>query len=759
MRHSVARIPLLLAAFSAVASAQPLSRSLEIDLSREVLSRNIEGLAVRSDGRLLPGPAFKDLEGPRIADILWTLKTAGPNRFLVGTGPEGQVHEVVFNPGDATYAAKILVDVEESQVVSVLPFADGSFLFGTSPTAALYLAAGGEIKARVPLPADSIFDLLALPDGSVLAATGNPARIYRIDPAAFAQAGVAAGKAEKEPKDATAAVQELAAKGVTLFGEVRDRNLRRLARLQDGRIAAGSSPRGTVYVFPAPSGGQTKAEPVILYEQRDAEVVDLLPEPDGGLYAALVTSPSDESRISRRDTAVTPPAGTPPPAEPRSTPAFAGRSTVLRIGPDGYAESAALRNNISFYRIARHDDWLIFVAGEQGDTFGYDPVARRSLTFAGSDSAQLNDIAALGGGRYLILRNNAPGLGLLTFSAPPTRELETKRLDLGTMSELGNLRFERMRDLPAAAVKVEARTNSGTDEVEGWTPWTELRPRDGGWYAENLRGRYVKLRLNFQDAPDTFQLEKATLYHLPQNRRPQLADFRIFPPNVGLLPQNETQSPNVVQTLSQWLAPGGPAAGDSDRRKNPFLNSQVVPAPGTQLVYWSVSDPDGDNLAYSFSIRPEKSDTWTDLAVRARESFAQFEVSHLPEGLYLTRLKVEEQGPRPVAQRLDYTFETDALVIDRTPPELVNSQVSRTAENLVISVTARDAVSLLEGAQFNLNQGVKETVVHPADGIRDGREETFVAEIPLPRAAGATSVEVILFDQAGNARTTRLPLN
>ena len=43
-------------------------------------------------------------------------------------------------------------------------------------------------------------------------------------------------------------------------------------------------------------------------------------------------------------------------------------------------------------------------------------------------------------------------------------------------------------------------------------------------------------------------------------------------------------------------------------------------------------------------------------------------------------------------------------------------------------------------------------------GILDGREETFVAEIPEAKAAGATSVEVILYDRAGNAASARVPL-
>ena len=67
-------------------------------------------------------------------------------------------------------------------------------------------------------------------------------------------------------------------------------------------------------------------------------------------------------------------------------------------------------------------------------------------------------------------------------------------------------------------------------------------------------------------------------------------------------------------------------------------------------------------------------------------------------------------------------------------------------------------MSLLEGIEVTFNNGVHETVEQPADGIRDGREETFVLEIPLARATGATAAEVTLYDTAGNASTRRLTL-
>ncbi len=743
MRFSVPLCGLLLLATAAPLPADPLTKQLEIDFGRDVASRNLKGLATRSDGRILPGPVFTDLDGPKLGEILWCLRPAGPNNFLVGTGPDGRVQEVTFNPKDNTYSVREVADVTEAQAMAVLPLHDGSFLVGTSPTAALYLARDGKLLARVPLPADSVFDFLAQSDGSVLAATGNPGKIYRLDLKKLAAAGIIEGKAGDE--------KLLAEKGVTLFGEIRDRNVRRLARLADGRVAAGSSPKGNVYTFPATGGA-----PLLLQENRDAEVVDLLPGDDGGFYAAIVFSPGEPPRIARGKT------DEPKDDAKEPRPGFTGRSSVVRFPANGFPETLTTKPGSAFYRLARQAGWLLLAAGEQGDAFGYDPVARRALTFAGSSSAQLNDFAPLADGRHLLLRNNAPGLSLMSFSGGSVRQLETRRLDLGQPGELGQLRFARLAGLDAAGLKVEAQTNNGSDEIEGWSPWIELAAQGEGFFATGLRGRYVRLRLTVPKSAADFQIDKAVLYHLTQNRRPQLADFRIFPPNLGLIPASEPPAPSPVVSLGQMLSPGQREGKDDiadGKRKGAFLNSQIVPAPGTQVVYWTVNDPDGDILAYTFSIlRADSGDTWIDLAVSIRENYVQFETGALPEGLYLTRLAVTEQAPRPVSQRLSYTYEADHLIIDRTPPVITSATVQRANGYVIVSVEGRDALSLLEGAEFNFNNGMHERVTHPTDGILDSRREKFVLELPEAKAAGATSVEILLYDEAGNSTSARLPL-
>ena len=778
------------------ALAEPLSKKTVIDFFRDVPSRNLKGLASRSDGRLVSGPTLTELSSPAPADLLWCLEaTADPNKWLIGTGPEGRIVEIALDAAKTAFTARDVAKLEDPQVFALKRLPDGSILAGTSPKGAIYLIRDDKPVTRVALPVDSIFDLLLIDQNTALASTGNPGRIYKIDLEKFATVGLIADKITD--------AKILADRGITVFGEIRDRNVRRIAALPDGRIAAGSAPKGNVYTFSRDGGA-----PVILQENRDAEITDLLPQPNGDLYATIVfSSTTNESRITPPASASKSPPkdDTPPPAQVER---FGGRSALLWFPANGFAEILTARANTAFYRMVRRGDTVLIAGGEQGELVGYDLNARLSLTFAGSISSQLNGIVPLSrpatagetavSNQFLLLRNNAPGIALLDFTASGAREAETRRIDLITSSQLGALRFNRLRHLAEGGLAPEIRTSNGSDEVEGWGPWTELkRAEDGGWRAENLRGRYVKLRIRIPEtaasetppaasppasktkaassptsrgskakgaavvasaaspaanAPTSeFEIDRATLFGLPQNRRPQLQDFRVLTAGFGMIAPVE-QPPPAVVSLSQIVQ----APKDEDRRRPNLMNSQVIPSPGTQVVIWNVTDPDGDILLNTFSIRRDGDSTWTDIVTSSRDNYAQFDTKHLPDGVYFTRLVASETSPRPAAQRLSQTFETDDLIVDHTAPELVSATTQRTGSSVILTVHGRDQLSLLEGMEVVFNNNVRETVEQPADGVRDGREETFTLEVPLARVSNATSLEVTLYDMAGNGTAKRL---
>ncbi len=735
--------------------AEPLSKTQVIDFYADVPSRNLQGFATRSDGRLLPGPRLTELKGLTDAGLLWTATPDGDG-FVVGTGPDGKVLRIRPD-GAAAVKSEIIADLTETHVFAALRLPDGSVLTGTSPQGTLVLIRDGQVVARTALPVDSVFELVLDPEpkagASVLVGTGNPGRVYRVDIKALAQAG---DQPAKVTDDAT-----LTARGIALVGEIRDRNARRLLRLADGRLIVGSAPKGNVYEFPADGGA-----PRILAENRSAEVCDLLPW-SGGFYAAVTfgTGTGDVRVANRQKTGKADEAGANADKgndatasilfdEPARPDRFPGRSQLVWFPDGGFLETVVARNNIAFYRLARHGGVILIAGGEQGELLGYDPALQRSLTFGGVASAQLNGLVPLPGSTdaFLTIANNPAAVHRLDFPATGPRSAETRRIDLGAPATLGLLRFgPGSRLVNEAAVNVALRASFGSDEAEGWTPWVAAVADDGGWRAPDLRGRHVQVRVTGETAD--FVLDRATLHFLRQNRRPQLQEFRLIGPNAGLVPA-ATPPAAVMATLGQVIQP----ERDDGKRRNPLLASQVVPVPGAQIAFWNVNDADDDNLTTTFSLRLRGTEAWTDVAVASPESYLQFDTTHLTEGTYETRLVVTEAAPRPEGERLGATFETDDFLIDRTAPEIVGTKLDRGAARLRVAVSARDAFSLLAAAEFALNNGIRVSVEHPDDGLLDGRSETFTLDLPLDRAAGATSLEIVVYDALGNSSARRLGL-
>ena len=759
---------------SSVARADALSKSQKVDFFREVSSRNIAGLATRSDGRLISGPVLRKLEADFGTELMWDIEPLSPGNWLVSTGPSGVIKQVTLPDLSDVESAVVetWAEIATDHVFVIKHLGGDRILAGGSPRGGLYLLAAGEVVAAVNLPVDSILDILVLDAGTALVATGNPGRIYRVDLAVFESTQPVETPNTETGLEDDAVVAEVAPvpwteRGISEFGAIRDRNVRRLARDDEGRVLAGSAPDGNLYRFPVEGGA-----PLTLFNHDRAEVTDIFVADNNDVFASVVSAGTPGSnRVIRSATLVpeTAKAGEkkeePKPLllEPAPQDIFAGRSSLIKLaGGDGLPETVASRGNLAFYRIVERGSVLMLAGGDDGDLVGYDRATRRALTFGGSDASQLSDLVATDdASKYLVMTNNPSGIAVLDFQAPGPRTAETRRIDLRSPGHLGAVRFGRLRGLRVPDLNLELRANRGNDENEGWTDWSRAEERDGGWYSSGLTGQYLQLRVTLPEtiSPD-LQLDSAMVYHLPQNRRPVLQRFRIISPNFGLIPRAENTD-SAVTTLGQVIGEttsNNANNTEAQRERANFLASNVVPRPGAQIVTWTVNDADEDNLRATFSLRHEDSEEWIDMVVNTTAPWVQFDRSALPDGVYFTRLVITEAAPRPKADRLRVEFETDDLLVDQSPPELLDVAVATEEGRLGVRVDGRDAMSLLYGVDLVFNNGFEEAIEQPADGIRDGRTETFFTSISAAALEGATSVEVRLFDASGNRTARRVDL-
>jgi hypothetical protein len=745
---------LALSGLTATASG-PFTQSQSINFYREVVPRDISGLALRSDGRLLAGPILTPLAGIPDADLWWDLERLDGDTWLIASGPAGDVFQADIDLAAGTFALSPWSNSQTNHVFVVKNLGNGVIAGGTNADAKVILwdETGAEIT-HVELPADSVFDLLWDAEADVLwAATGNPGALYRIDLAVFLDSAV----------DAT-----LADRGITQRAEVRDRNLRRLAQTAEGHLLAGSDPSGNLYQFHTDGSA-----PLILMDHDSGEITDLHVSTAGDIYATLVVSSGTTSRR------VMSAANVQPPNEPSSNDkpdnpepvlsimeappidAFTGRSELILI-PDGTGipQTLSSRNKMAMYRFLKYEDQFVLGGGDDGEVLGYLPAEKRAVSFSGSDSAQINDIEAIDAeGNFLLLTNNPVGLSRLSFSDRGPRIARTSSINLQTPSQIGALRFNRIRGVEPADIAVKMRANRGRDQIEGWTPWAEAEYATGGWRAEGLIGNYVQIEVSLPDAaePGT-ELDQAELFYLPQNRRPVLRSFRLISPNFALAPRTVGTSGNTL-TLGQVIGSSPNPAADSDNQeRQALLSSKVVPQIGAQVVTWTASDVDGDALTATFSVRPQGSTEWIDLGVNLTEDWFQFDRRGLAEGTYFTRLRVQEGAPRPPADRHEVEFATDDLVIDLTPPSITGATVTSTAAGLQLEIDAADSTSALTGVRLRFNNAYELELSYPADGILDGMIETFVTVVDPDLTTGATAVEVYVTDAADNVAIKRLEL-
>jgi hypothetical protein len=208
--------------------------------------------------------------------------------------------------------------------------------------------------------------------------------------------------------------------------------------------------------------------------------------------------------------------------------------------------------------------------------------------------------------------------------------------------------------------------------------------------------------------------------------------------------------------------------GDSDNSKadgaNPGMammaammaqsQLKMAKSPGSCIVLWKASDPNGDNLTYSVSIRAEADPQWTRLVDKTTDTFYSFNTAGFRNGIYKIKVTASDlPSNTPETARTNEAV-SEAFLIDNASPTLtVQSQSVRDdAANIVVS--ASDAASVLTSASYSLD-GKEDVALLPESLIFDSTKATF--DIKLDGLSkGAHSLLVHAQDEAKNSAVLQL---
>ena len=672
-------------------------------------------IAVRNDGRLEPAPALRALAAMP-ATFLWSLAASGTDLYA-GSGVVSGGSQLLRI--DSKAAVSTAAQFKELNVQALLALRDGTMLAATSPDGKVYrvTAQGAPVvvfdAAGTAEKPKYLWALAQEPSGKVLVATGAPAAIYRVDPAS-----------------ATAKPQLLFRSG--------DQHIRSLAVAPDGTIYAGSDGAGIIYRI-APDG-----KAFGLYAAPKHEITALALDSAGNLYAAGVGDrkpPSLPPLPASGQTAVSISI-----LQPGSSISATGNtvvpdgSEIYRIAPDGTpVRLLQLREDVVYALLVRNGA-LYAGTGNRGRVYRVDTAEAGSYTdIAHSEASQVTAMTQTASGIALATANSGKVLQLSDVTAANATYVSDV-FDGETTTRWG--RAEVLGS--AAGIDLYARSGNVENPRDSlsnlWSDWTAIKP--GQTPLPVPATRYLQWKAVLHPGA---QLRSVAINYLQRNLPPQVDDV-VVQPGARVPAPSPSAGPGSVTISFRGVPSSAPPLSLGESSPPPLIAQRDR---NSITARWLAHDPNNDDLMFALDFRDVHEQTWHRVKDKISERAYSFDAALLPDGEYEVRVTASDGPGHAGTDTLTAERISPPFVVDTTPP--VPGNLTATVQNGALHATfdARDATSPIAHAEFSLDAGPWQ-YLEPADHLSDSQSEHYDWSVPVT-GAGEHSVAVRVFDRNENA--------
>ena len=701
------------------------------------------GVAITSDGHLVPGPESKAiLTTP--STYVWSVAADPEGNAYLGTGTPATVLRV--GPDGKSTALFSSHDMSV-QVVRIGP--DGSIYAATLPSGKVYkLDPHAENKnddsATVVFDPTGtqekpkyVWDLAFDAQGRLYIATGAPAAIYR----------VASGGSAPQRANAPEAPNKS-----ELFFKSDEEHIRCLAFDKSGNLIAGSDGTGLIYRID-PSG-----KAFVLYDAPKREITSVLVAPDGNIYAAGVGEKgrnnlpplpvTGQATITATITIVT----------PGSVQAFNG-NTLIPEGSelyeiphgDGPPRKIWGGHDDILYSLAWTQEGLLAATGNRGRVYRiHDDGTYADV--AHLEASQVTGFADSGKGLY-VSTANAGKLFLLSHGEAAEGTYLSEVFDAGVFAQWGRAEVE-LGATQSSAVQMYARAGNIENPQRAWGDWKPLTPNAGAIGIGSSRFMQWKL----VEHPGSM-VGAVAINYLPVNMPPVVDEIVVTPGARANSIQPQPGQPQQITITFPSTQNQGISFGQ-EPGKEPLSALKERTA---VTVRWAAHDDNGDELSFSLYYRGEGERNWQFLHDHITERFYSFDSSQLPDGHYRVKVMASDARSHNPGEALTADRVSDEFVIDTTPPVVSGLEAHLADGRIHASFTATDATSPVARAEYSIDAG-RWQYIAPVGKIADALTEHFELDAPLtPPRPGVESpadpsehvISIRVFDRYDNAVTVK----
>jgi WD40 repeat protein len=638
-------------------------------------------------------------------------------------------------------AFKVIYTSPSTFIWSIAADKDGVVYAATGAPARVYRVTPDGKSTVIFEPKELQVQAIALgPDGAVYAATSPDGKVYKITrkPGGTAAAPEFASETFFDPK--TKYIWDLAfdAQGRlyiatgdngeiyrvekngqgSVFFKSDEAHMRVLAFDPKGNLIAGSDGSGLVYRI-SPAG-----EGFVLYSAPKKEITALAVDAAGNIYA----SGTGEKRAAVQPSA--PAAPVPPAAAPGAPPAappfvanvsLAG-SDVYSVAPDGTPKKIwSSRDDIVYALAFDSAGRLVAGTGNKGRIYAIE----KNGDYTDLLRATANQVSAFskapGGGLYCS-SSNLGKIFLMGNGSEAEGTFESDVKDAQIFSRWGRAEVRSRGNF-----ELFARSGNVDNPDRNWSPWAKID------LAKDARtdipaARFIQWRAVLKPANPPTQIDEVAINYLSKNVAPDV-DEVVVVVGARFLPQPKMSGPETVAV--NLGAP--PQQFGNGRMENPPTANKDR---GYIAVRWGAHDDNDDNLVYSVYYRGDNEREWKLLKSGLTDKFYSFESGLLPDGGYTVKVTAADapsHSPEDVLtdEKVSLRFE-----VDNTAPRIENLAARVEGQDLHVTFHAADDGSPIKRAEYSIDAGDWQ-YVEPVGALSDAKSENYDFTVLLSNAPPA----------------------
>jgi hypothetical protein len=719
-----------------------------------------KGVAIRSDGKLMPAPRFSDFCDPNLA-YLWALRLDSKGRLYAAGGSDAKVLRVDANGKSAT-----VFESSELAAQAIVFDSRDNLYVGTSPDGRVYRVTPEGQKSVFFEPKTKYIWALAMDSqGALYVATGDKGEVFVVTPDGNGR----------------------------LFYQSDERHARSLAFDAKGNLLIGTEPNGLILRIEIlrksakefPEAGSS----FVLYETSKKEVTSLITDSNGNIFASSIgdkprtpavpggvapvtVAPQAQAANSMQAGNITaaPVAQVIPPIPYFPSPT--GGAEVTEILSDGSPNSVWTSREDLVYSLGYSATGKVLLGtGNKGTIIELEGSNVHSI-IARTSSGQVTSLLAGPEGKLFAASANPGKIFVLGPGLEREGSFESETFDAKIFSRWGRLSWWGENGATTGKVEFYVRSGNTSSPEKNWSPWAGPYKTGSGETVNCPPARFAQWKAVFLDTDSAAapNVSWVSLAYLPKNVAPVVDDIVLQDPGIrvqgfmqptggpGVLTPVQLKMPQrqsgTTPVFAGFVAPASSGPEIAARPLKAEIPPQGFEDKGYQSVLWSAHDDNDDDLTFSVFYRGEGEQNWRLLKDKISQKFYSWDTTTMPDSAYYLKITASDAPSNPPDQALSAERVSERFVIANTPPKIDNLHASPETNSAKVSFDGISSSGAITRAQYSLDAG-DWLIIFPNGLLSDAPRENYQI-ILAGLSSGEHTLAVQVSDRFGNTTAAKL---